>query len=315
MSGDLCASVIIPCHRADADLPLQLEALARQIDAPPFEVLIVDNGGNDDLARIGEKADAAGLSLRVIDATDRGGAGYARNVGMGAARADALLFCDADDVVMPEWVRLGVAQLKRGPVFSGGAVPVAEALFAEGWEEIVSRVGEHEDVASPLPASGSEHYPILMGGSFGITRELALSIGGFDLSFGSSAEDNDLAFRLVRSGVRVPDAGQVCIAYRIRDESAGFRRGFRSAVGHAMLCARHDAWRSSKTYAGKWPLRPIKSILRPARRKAPGAGAGERADRLGRDVGAVVGWLRFRGGLWMPRAELGSGIDRGKGFR
>lgn len=75
MSEDLRASVIIPCYRADAELPLQLEALSRQVDAPPFEILLVDNGGNSNLRRIAADATAVLPNLRVVDATDRRGAG------------------------------------------------------------------------------------------------------------------------------------------------------------------------------------------------------------------------------------------------
>ena len=38
-------SVIIPAYNAARTLPLQLEALAAQVDPPAFEVIVVDNGG------------------------------------------------------------------------------------------------------------------------------------------------------------------------------------------------------------------------------------------------------------------------------
>lgn len=305
MTENFSASVVIPCYRADEVLPLQLEALARQVDAPWFEVLLVDNGSNPALHRVADTFRGRVPHIRVIEAHDRQGAGYARNVGIGAAAADRLLFCDADDVVMPEWVALGVAQLDRHPVFSGGAVPVSEALCREGWQAVVDHVGPHEDVETPLPPSGSREYPILMGGSFGIRRDLALRLGGFDLSFGSAAEDNDMAFRIVEAGLVLPDAGHVCIAYRIRDESASFRQGYRSGFAHAMLCARHDAWKHSKSFSGWWALRPLKTLARYAKRIVPRKPIGALRDQLGREVGACIGWIRYRAGWGLPASELG----------
>ena len=305
------ATVVIPCHRADTLLPTQLDALARQVDAPDFEVVLVDNGGNVGLELLAAQSRDSFGAVRVVAAPERQGAGYARNVGIGAARAELLLFCDADDLVMPEFVALGVQQFERHPVFSGGAVPVSESIFSEGWERIVGVVGPHSDVAGPLPPSGTPDYPILMGGSFGIRRDLAVELGGFDVSFGSAAEDNDLAFRIVESGLDLPDAGQVCIAYRIRDESATFRHGYRSALAHALLCARHRAWAHSRTYSGRWPLRPLRTLLGMARQRLS-APSPQVSDRLGRELGAVIGWLRFRAGLGLGRPELGIGIATGE---
>lgn len=313
MTENFSASVVIPCYRADEVLPLQLEALARQVDAPWFEVLLVDNGSNPALHRVADTFRGRVPHIRVIEAHDRQGAGYARNVGIGAAAADRLLFCDADDVVMPEWVALGVAQLDRHPVFSGGAVPVSEALCREGWQAVVDHVGPHEDVETPLPPSGSREYPILMGGSFGIRRDLALRLGGFDLSFGSAAEDNDMAFRIVEAGLVLPDAGQVCIAYRVRDESGGFGRGLRAGIAHGLLCARHNAWRVSPAFRGRWLARLAKSLVSfpvPALRRQKVSP--QQRDALGRQLGCFFGWVRYRAGMGLPPTELGVGLMEGR---
>lgn len=303
MGTDPAVSVIIPCFRACGFLGLQLESLAHQEQAPPFEVVLVDNGENEQLEHLARLWPQ--LDTRIVDATAQRGAGYARNVGMISARADFLMFCDADDVVMPNWVRLGYDQLQRTDVFSGGAVPVAEEAFERGWAAVVRSVKVRPQRAD-LPWSGSPNYPILMGGSFGIRRDLALGLGGFDLSFGSAAEDNDLAHRIAATGRKLPDASHVCIAYRIRGLSASFRRGFRAGVSHALLAARHNLWRTSPAYAGRWPLRPVRSLTAAGAALVGGQEAwhGQWRDELGRQVGVVVGWVRFRHGLGIPREDM-----------
>ena len=306
MGTDLAASVVIPCHGADEFLLLQLEALARQDDAPPFEVLLVDNGANHDLPGLADQWRVQLPNVRIIDATARQGVGYARNVGIGAARAPLLLFCDCDDVVMPEWVRLGVLQLGRHPVFSGGAVSVTDELCRAGWRAVVDHVGPHEDVTDGLPLSGTSTYPILMGGSFGITAELARRLGGFDLTFGSQGEDNDLAFRILAIGLTLPDAGQVCIAYRHRIRRDSFLRGMSIARSHTLLCARHRAWAASPAYQGRWVLRPLRTVALLATDRRPPRWR----EDLGRQVGLILGRVRF-GLLGVPRAQSAIGMETG----
>ena len=288
MQTGLAASVIIPCHAADPYLSLQLEAFARQEDPPPFEVLLVDNGGNSDLPGLATRWKTA-LQIRIIDATAERGTGFARNVGIAAAQAPLLLFCDCDDVVMPEWVRWGVRQLGRHPVFSGGAVAVTDELCLQGWQAVVDFVGGHTEVTTDLPPSGSQDYPILMGGCFGITRSLACQLGGFDLSFNSQAEDNDLAFRIRELPLSLPAAGHVCIAYRARPRPDSFRRGTQVARSVALLCARHGSWNATPAYLGHWLLRPLRTVVQIV------AGRGPKLWReaLGQQIGLVVWRARF----------------------
>src|SRR3954470_16489202 len=90
-------SVIIPCHNSEATLGAQLSALAAQVCSYSWEAIVADNGSLD-----GTEALAASFAdripvLRVIDASARRGAAYARNAGAAAAKGSAFLFCDADD--------------------------------------------------------------------------------------------------------------------------------------------------------------------------------------------------------------------------
>ena len=290
-------SVIIPCFMADAFVPVQLSALAAQVDAPVFEVLLADNGGNLNLVDLAiDFSVQTGHPARVVDATARKGTAYARNQGIAQARGRKLLFCDADDVVMPTWVQLGARQLDRTSAFSGGAIPVAASIVDRGVDAVVAEVSPQlEPERDNLHASGSAEYPILMGGSCGMTRELALRVGGFDESFHGQGEDNDLAFRLVRELGFLPDASHACIAYRTRPETeVAWQRAFDSGFKHALLCARHQAWSHSPAYRGKWALRPVRLVADALRTRHL-----DKAD-LGRQLGLIAGWMRYRAGWNVP---------------
>ena len=76
-------SVVIPCFQAQSTIALQLASLSDQVDAPPFEVILVDN----DPAQRLEKAAADFLhsnafELRIVPAHEHQGSSYARNVGI-----------------------------------------------------------------------------------------------------------------------------------------------------------------------------------------------------------------------------------------
>ena len=115
-------TVIIPCHRSGPRLDLQLRALNEQVDPPAFEVVLCDNGGNEDLP---DRLAAAGPfrhPMRIIKADEHPGAAYARNRGLASTTAPLVGFVDDDDLVHPHWVRRAVEVLKDHAVVSGGVV-------------------------------------------------------------------------------------------------------------------------------------------------------------------------------------------------
>lgn len=60
-------SVIVPARNAERTLDLQLRALCEQQEAPMVEILVVDNGSNDDTALIAEGVAAGPLPSHVAE--------------------------------------------------------------------------------------------------------------------------------------------------------------------------------------------------------------------------------------------------------
>jgi glycosyltransferase involved in cell wall biosynthesis len=97
-------SVIVPVKNGALTLPDQLAALEQQTYGAPWELVIADNGSTDatvDVCRTWPRSD---VPLKIVDASGEPGSSYARNEGARHAEGELLAFCDADDVVDPDWL-------------------------------------------------------------------------------------------------------------------------------------------------------------------------------------------------------------------
>jgi len=234
-------SVIIPAFNAEHVLGLQLEALAAQEGAPKFEVVVVDNNSTDGTASLVERTvDRVSYPLRVVSAAAHQGPGYARNVGVAAARADRLMFADADDVVSRWWVRNGARAFSVTPLWSGGAQLMSNTDMTGGLEDIRAAMGDTADWTDVVPGNLRDAFPVLMGGDFGATRDVYTRVGGFDISLGGVYEDNDFGVRAHRLGIAVDEAPAVRIAFRGKwDLRFRTRLARRSAYAHALVADRY----------------------------------------------------------------------------
>ncbi|MBS2936448.1 glycosyltransferase [Nocardioides sp. J2M5] len=228
--GDVVCSVVIPTYNAAHLIGQQLEALATQVDAPPFEVVVADNNSTDDLAAAaGAWADR--LDLRVVDASRAQGVSVARNVGIEHARTDRILICDADDVVCPGWVAALVKALDTHTM-AGGPVETARLSGASAnWSPI--------DTQTTHLLTTWGNRPYTFGGNTALRREVFDAVGGYDENYPAGAEEIDFAWRAIDHGytpVYVPDA---LVHYRIRTDLRGvLRQQYDSGRGTATLYAK-----------------------------------------------------------------------------
>ncbi len=224
-------SVVIPTYNAAHVIGEQLSALADQVDAPQFEVVIADNGSTDDLTAVSESWRDRLPHLRRVDASRGRGVSVARNVGIQAARTDYILICDADDVVAPRWVKAFHEALDQSPLASGPAETVNLSGPSAGWVPIdQTSTGLYE-------TWGGRTYGL--GGNTAMRREVWERIGGYDEDYPAGAEEIDFAWRAWDLGYRftyVPDA---LLHYRIRTDLRGvLRQQYNSGRGTATLYAK-----------------------------------------------------------------------------
>jgi glycosyltransferase involved in cell wall biosynthesis len=100
-------SVVIPCYNAARFLRETLASVLGQT-ARPSEVIVVDDGSQDDSATV---AASFGPPIRVIRQENQGECA-ARNRGIDGAQGDWIAFLDADDIWQPRKLELQLRQLE-----------------------------------------------------------------------------------------------------------------------------------------------------------------------------------------------------------
>ena len=291
-------SVVIPCFNSEDTLGEQLDALAAQQWTAEWEVIVADNGSTDGTVAIAESYRGVLPGLKIVDASGRRGAAYARNQGSQHARGRSLVFCDADDVVAPGWLRAIGTALERHDF-------VASHHEWSGAGDNASPAGRQ-----PVQRSELQHlwYPPYLdhagGCGLGVRAEIFQSHGGFDEDL-PVLQDTDLCLRLELAGtdLHFVPAAVIYIRYR-EDGGTSFRQARRWAEYNVRLCKRYRS--AHEPIPGGWP-----AWFRESRRLAltlgryllhPKARAGL-TWQYGWHVGLLQGAVRYR----IPPVALDNG--------
>lgn len=204
-------SVVIPVRDGALTLPAQLRALASQAYTAPWEVLVVDNGSTDATREVVEKAGSDLPGLRIIDAHERPGESYARNLGIASARGDFIAFCDADDVADPGWLAALVE-----------AAPDADLIGGSLDSSVLSPAYADEQ---PAPMTEQTDFlPFARGANCAAWKDVLTTIGGWDENYRGGGEDMDLSWRAHLCGYRVGYAHDARMHYRLRAELSALAR-------------------------------------------------------------------------------------------
>lgn len=97
MAYDVDVSVIIPVFNQESCLLRCLESVLMQTGIS-LEIICVDDGSTDGSAMILDEMQRADSRIVVISQSNQG-AGFARNVGIDAAKGEYVVFCDGDDLI------------------------------------------------------------------------------------------------------------------------------------------------------------------------------------------------------------------------
>lgn len=285
----LAASVIVPAYNAAATIGEQLDALARQADAPAFEVLVCDNGSSDATGVIAQDRASAVPRLTVVDASRVRGPAAARNLGARASAGDLLLFCDADDVVDERWVAELCAALGEAALAGGGFEHelLNAAPGSVTW-----------DVNDRIRMPFWPEFTATPTSNLGVRREVFEAIGGFDEAL-TIGEDVDFCWRAQLAGHSLVHRPTAVVHLRKR---AGLRAVFRQAraygIGGRVLERRYSV--IAAAYRPREQAATDASVAAEPT-QPPSRGDGSRARRVARRAVAV----RRLGDLADPAWRLG----------
>ncbi len=205
-------SVLIPAFNAAPFIEATINSVLQQTFSD-FEILVIDDGSNDDTAGAVKRAIARDSRVRLM-VQENLGLSATRNRGMAVSRGALIAFLDHDDVWHPNKLSLQVALMDARP--GVGVVSCYSALIDRQHQCLGWRFGGD--------ANGNVYdemleWDIVSGGSVAIVRRAALdAVGPFDETL-RIREDWDMWIRLARWGpyATVP---RVLVGYTRAGENA-----------------------------------------------------------------------------------------------
>jgi GT2 family glycosyltransferase len=212
MAPDRCDVSIVICtfNRAD-ELGLALDAVLAQQDAPPHEVIVVDNNSTDATREVIEARARTSPHLRYVF-DGRQGLPYARNSGIAAARAPIVAFTDDDIIVAPDWVASIARAFERFPnadMIGGRVLPRWPGGRQPPWltARQLAPLALQDKGDVPFFVDRDNAAPCLIGANFAFRRSAFEKAGLFDSEY-TRTQDREIQIRLWKAGGRgvyVPD--------------------------------------------------------------------------------------------------------------
>ncbi len=295
--GTPLVSVIVVCWNAQQVLGRCLDCLFEQ-DHPNYELIVVDDGSDDDTVAVAERARTHG-ELKLVRGDRNRGCPSARNLGLRHAGGEIVAFVDADGFAAPDWLSRVTERFAGDPTIGGVASTVFfddNPLVVNGAGGTVNRQGWAADLAMGQSLESAEIvdqalYP--MGCGMAISRAALERVGPFDDRMINYYDDVDYGIRLWRAGYRVAVAEDAWV-----DHAAAIGDSARKRL----LCERHRMRvvlkHSPARLLGEWAmneLRWLRAAPMPVRRqklaaiawnacRLPSALASRRRERRTRDV-------------------------------
>lgn len=138
-------SIIIPAFNEAFRLPVALDALRHHVDPTSTEIIVVDDGSDDDTVAVARRTGDWAKHLVVIEHEMNRGKGAAVRTGVAAARGDVIAFIDADNAT--DLAALGPMIAALGPnvsaVFGSRHAPGSSVTGAPAIRGVMGRIFNH----------------------------------------------------------------------------------------------------------------------------------------------------------------------------
>lgn len=212
-------SVVIAHHNLGAYLPETLASVRAQ-SYGPIEIVVVDDASTDPHSVLGIEALARGADpgLKVVRLSGNVGLAAARNIGVRHATGQYVLTLDADDLIHPDFIAVGVESLENRPEFDLVVTPAG--YFLDG--QALPTPGKSVEFAGYAVFCGEAVVGGLIENRFSTAtaffRKSALVRFPYEESLGCF-EDWSLYLRMCEASVRFIVTNDVFFYYRRRINS------------------------------------------------------------------------------------------------
>jgi glycosyltransferase involved in cell wall biosynthesis len=210
-------AVVVATHNRADRLPRLVAALEAQVDPPPFELIIVDDGSSDDTkSTLTRLAGASAVALTPITMTRNRGPATARNIGWRTTSAEVVAFTDDDCIPEPGWLRAIVSATGTTDIAQGRTIANPDQADQFGPFSRTLQV----DAETGFYQTCNIAY----------RRRVLETNNGFEEEFRYPAgEDTDLAWRAKAGGARTTFCVDAVVRHDIRPSD--------------LLVAIKDSWR------------------------------------------------------------------------
>lgn len=240
-------SVVISTYNRHASVARAIESVLHQVDAPEFELIVVDNNCTDGTEQVVNELVRADPRLRYVFEPEQG-VSFGRNAGIRAARAEIVAFTDDDVAVGRRWLHEIKAVMSQNPECGcvGGKVlphwpstPPAW-LTERHWGPLaLLDYGEPQSI-------GADNRKCLITANMAARRDVFESVGYFEPALQKtkdstcSMEDREIQERYWRTGGRCWFDPAIVVYAEIQPDrltkSYHRRWHFRHGELNALLC-------------------------------------------------------------------------------
>lgn len=283
----------------------------QHLDYPSYEVIVVDDGSTDGVARIAQEYD-----VKVIIHPQNQGLSSARNTALKAATGEIIAYIDDDAYPDPHWLNYLAIAFMNGDYAGVGGPNIPPP--SDGWIADCVANAPGGPIHVLLSDQEAEHIP---GCNMAYWKSYLEAIGGFDPRFRAAGDDVDVCWRIQEQGWRLGFSPAAVVWHHRRNsvkiywkQQKGYGKAEAlleqkwpqkyNAVGHLSWSGRLYGkglvqmlrWQSERIYHGIWGSALFQSIYQPA----PGLYSAITTMPEWHLIIFVLAGLSSLGGFWKP---------------
>lgn len=252
-------SVIIPCFNSEKTILKTLEALEKQNFDKPFEILICDDGSNDNTIKIvKEFARKSKIPIRVF-ANPHHGPAWQRNFGAKKAKGKIIVYTDSDCIPGKNWLKEMVK-----PIESGEVAGVQGTYRTLNRKSLIARFEGYEIEKRHERMKKQKYIDFIGTFSAAYVKNIFLKFGGFDTRFKTaSGEDPELSYRIAKAGYKLVFNPKAYVYHPHPDSLKKYlKQKFYRAYWRVLMYKKHPDKMMKDSYTGiEVPLSAISVFL------------------------------------------------------